>query len=263
MRVGAYPDSMAEVDLGFPRAFIEFANPSDATEVFHCDLTWLTSRWMCIFGQGCPGIYESSPDAGCCTLGAHFSDDEDFERVKSVVEQLDPTEWELHDEGRQVGWTEHDDDGDLKTRTVDGACIFHNSRGFAGGYGCALHAHALATDTKPHEVKPDVCWKLPLRREFRDVDPGDGNTYTEVRIGEYTRSGWGPGGVDLDWYCSSNTDAHVGPEPVYIANREELNALMGSAGYALLVGHCEQFMSRKSFGSHPASAVRAPADPPT
>ena len=35
--------------------------PRDETEVFRCDLTWLTSRWTCIFGAGCPGIYADEP----------------------------------------------------------------------------------------------------------------------------------------------------------------------------------------------------------
>lgn len=247
-----YPVSVAEVDLGFPRSFVEFANPDDPTEVFRCDLTWLTSRWTCIFGAGCPGIYESSPDAGCCTLGAHFSDDDDLDRVAQYVERLDPTEWELHDVGRRDGWTELDEDGERKTRAVDGACIFHNSRDFPGGYGCALHAHALATGLEPHTTKPDVCWQLPLRREFREVDPGNGETYTEVRIGEYTRAGWGPGGADLDWYCSSNTQAHVGADPVWIGNRAELTALMGEAGYAELSRHCERFVAAGRPVPHPA-----------
>ena len=50
--------AMPEVELGFPRTYVEFANPADPTEVFRCDLTWLTSRWTCIFGAGCPGIYD-------------------------------------------------------------------------------------------------------------------------------------------------------------------------------------------------------------
>ncbi len=243
---------MPEIDLGFPRSFVEFANPDDDTERFRCDLTWLTSNWTCIFGQGCPGIYQSSPDAGCCTLGAHFSGDEDHARVAEFVAELDPTEWELHDEGHRGGWTELDEDGELKTRAVDGACIFHNSPDFAGGYGCSLHAHALATGREPHTLKPDVCWQLPLRREFRVVDPGDGQTYTEVVIGEYTRTGWGPGGADLDWYCSANTEAHVGKDPVYVSNRAELLAMMGDAGYAELAKHCEEFISTGRPVPHPA-----------
>ena len=44
---------MPEVDLVFPRAFVEFVDPADGDQVFRCDLTWLTSNYMCIFGQGC------------------------------------------------------------------------------------------------------------------------------------------------------------------------------------------------------------------
>src|SRR5690606_635318 len=144
-----YSGAMVEIDLGFPRAFVEFADPDDSTQRFRCDLTWLTSRWTCIFGQGCPGIYATSADAGCCSLGAHFSDDSDVARVAAFAERLDPTEWELHDEGHEHGWTVTDEEGEVKTRVVDGACIFHNSPGFPGGYGCALHAHALATGHEP------------------------------------------------------------------------------------------------------------------
>ena len=52
---------MPEVDLVFPRAWVEFVNPDDHDEVLRCDLTWLTSSYTCIFGQGCPGIFA---DAG-------------------------------------------------------------------------------------------------------------------------------------------------------------------------------------------------------
>jgi hypothetical protein len=42
-----------EVDLVFPRAYVEFTNPDDESEVMKCDLTWLTSSYQCIFGSGC------------------------------------------------------------------------------------------------------------------------------------------------------------------------------------------------------------------
>ena len=79
---------MPEVSIGFPRAFAEFVDPADPDQVFRCDLTWLTSRWSCIFGQGCPGIYANRPNDGCCTLGAHFADRDDERRVGRAVRQL-------------------------------------------------------------------------------------------------------------------------------------------------------------------------------
>ena len=47
---------------------------------------------------------------------------------------------------------------------------------------------------------------------------------------------------DFDWYCTSNTEAHVGKEPVYISNREELAALMGDANYKILKEICDKRM---------------------
>ncbi|CAB4686671.1 MAG: hypothetical protein F2667_00860 [Actinobacteria bacterium] len=252
---------MPEVDLVFPRAWVEFVNPADESEVMRCDLTWLTSSYTCIFGQGCAGIYADAPDVGCCTLGAHFADKGDEKRVAGFVALLDEDTWQHKPAGggkvRKSDWIETDDEGARKTLTivVDGqqACVFQNRPGFAAGAGCALHSLALQLDRNPLETKPDVCWQLPIRRTFREVERTDGTTYTEVSIGEYDRRGWGPGGHDLDWYCSGNTEAHVGVEPVYVSNRPELTELMGAAAYAELVRHCEAHLrSRSALALHPA-----------
>jgi hypothetical protein len=244
-----------EVDLVFPRAYVEFEDPGDASQVFRCDLTWLTSNFMCIFGQGCQGIYKSSPDTGCCTLGAHFADKDDEKRVASYVAQLTPELWQNHP-GRAVkpkDWVERDEEGARKTRVVNDACVLHNRAGFAAGAGCALHALALERGQEPLETKPDVCWQLPIRRQFREVERQDGTTFTEVSIGEYDRRGWGPGGHDLDWYCSGNTEAHVGVEPVFVSNRPELVALMGQPAYDELARQCEAHVrSRSLLAIHPA-----------
>ncbi len=250
---------MPEVDLVFPRAFVEFTDPADETQVFRCDLTWLTSSYMCIFGQGCMGIYADAPDVGCCTLGAHFADTDDEQRVASFVEQLAPQDWQFHP-GRAVSatdWVETDGDGERKTLTIEyegqQACVFHNRNDFATGAGCALHGLALAQGREPLETKPDVCWQLPIRRQYRTVERQDDTSYTEVSIGEYDRRGWGPGGHDLDWYCSGNTDAHVAQEPVYLTHEAELAELMGREGYTELVRHCEAHVrSRSALALHPA-----------
>jgi hypothetical protein len=251
-----------EVDLVFPRAFVEFVDPADGEQVFKCDLTWLTSAYTCIFGQGCPGIYDTSPDTGCCTLGAHFADKDDQKRVAAYVDQLTPEQWQFHP-GRPGGkvkrddWVEKDDDGEPKTRTIEhdgqSACIFHNRNDSPTGAGCALHVLALEQGRNPLETKPDVCWQLPLRRTYRTVERQDDTSYTEVTIGEYDRRGWGPGGHDLDWYCSGNTEAHVAVEPLYLTSAAELTELMGPAAYAELAEHCEAHLrSRSALALHPA-----------
>jgi hypothetical protein len=249
-----------EVDLVFPRAYVEFVDPADDAQVFRCDLTWLTSSFTCIFGQGCQGIYASSPDTGCCTLGAHFADKDDERRVAAYVAELTPEVWQFHPGRKRVkrsDWTEVDEDGDRKTRTHShlgqSACVLHNRPDFAEGAGCALHLLALQQGREPLETKPDVCWQLPIRRTYRTVERADDTSYLEISIGEYDRRGWGPGGHDLDWYCSGNTEAHVAVEPVFVTNRPELVELMGHAAYDELARHCEAHVrSRSALALHPA-----------
>lgn len=161
---------MAESALDIPRIWVEFTDPSDTGQRYRCDLTWLTSSWTCIFGNGCQGIYADRPDDGCCTLGAHFTDDDDLARVEAVARELGEDEWQHRPRStRTSAWTERED-GDLKTRVVDGACIFLNRPGFPAGAGCALHQHAVLHGKAPHTVKPDVCWQLPIRRTYRTVE---------------------------------------------------------------------------------------------
>ncbi len=242
---------MPEVLVEFPRAWVELADPADPDQVFRCDLTWLTSRWTCVFGRGCRGISAAAPDAGCCTLGAHFADADDEARVRAAAGRLTPGTWQHH----RRRWVAREPDGARRTAVVAGACVFLNRPGFAGGEGCALHGLALREGRHPLETKPDVCWQLPLRRAYRTVERPDGTSYLEVSIGEYDRRGWGPGGHDLDWYCSSSTEAHVGLEPVYVGSAPELRALMGDAAYEALAALCEARLAA------PVPLAPHPADP--
>ncbi|MFK5635209.1 hypothetical protein [Ornithinimicrobium sp. LYQ103] len=232
---------MTETPLETPRAWAEFTDPAEPGQRLRVDLTWLTSRWRCIFGAGCPGIDADEPDAGCCTLGAHFTDADDVARVAAVVERLGPDEWELRDAGLEEGWQVADEDAST-TRVVDGACIFLNRPGFPAGTGCALHQHAVAEGVEPLTTKPDVCWQLPVRRLYRDVEVPDGTTYLEVTLTEYDRRAWGPGGHDLDWYCTGSPLAHTGGVPVYVSLRAELVELAGEQAYAVLARLCEEHL---------------------
>lgn len=247
---------MPELISFIPRAWVEFVDPDNPNQVFRCDLTWLTSRWECIYGRGCRGIVAGRSDAGCCALGAHFTESADEERVAAYVAELDDTTWQFKAIADAQGWVETDDSDDepsRKTRLIDGACILQNRPGFAGGEGCALHTLALRTGRAITMTKPDVCWQLPLRRSYRWIDRVDGSQYLEISITEFGRDGWGPGGEDLDWYCSANIEAHHGPEPVYRSCRAELIELMGEPAYAQLVSYCEE--------SEAAGLLRHPADP--
>ncbi len=247
-----------EVDLDFARAWVEFPDPADDEQVFRCDLTWLTSRWNCVFGSGCQGIEAGRASDGCCTLGAHFSDEDDEARVGGHVARLTPELWQYHRTGTgPQGWTEVSEDGERQTRRVDGACVFLNRPGFPAGAGCALHTLALREEREPLETKPDVCWQLPIRRTFDWVDRPDDSRVLVVSIGEYDRRGWGPGGHDLHWWCTSATSAHGAGKPVYVSYRPELVELMGAPAYGRLVELCEAHLSSLlPMAPHPADPER-------
>ncbi|MCB0918925.1 MAG: hypothetical protein KDC39_10205 [Actinobacteria bacterium] len=251
---------MPEVEPGFPRAWVEFSDPADEDQLIRADLTWLTSRWHCIFGNGCGGIDADIPFGGCCTLGAHFSDKDDIKRVSASVKQLMPDQWQEHPGRRPTkkDWLTKDDEGEPKTAVVDGACIFLNGPDFHRGAGCALHLLAQDEDISHVETKPDVCWQLPIRRDFSDVTRADGEEKSVVIITEYVRGMWGPGGHDLHWYCSSNTEAHTASRRVYEHSAAELTALLGEAAYEELVRQCDEHVAMLSSAGRPVS-VEHPA----
>jgi hypothetical protein len=258
------PEPPPEVAPDFPREYLQFVDPADAEHVIRADLTWLTSAWTCVFGRGCAGVVPGRPDDGCCNHGAFFTDDDDLARVTAAVAELTDDDWQLAPVGRE-SWTEQDSDSDkadddagvrsLRTRVHDGACVFLNRRGFAGGMGCALHRMALRTGRHPLETKPDVCWQLPVRREQEYVDRPDGVRVLVTTIGEFDRRGWGPGGADLHWWCTGSPAAHVAPEPLVATYEAELTALLGAAAYAELRRLAEARLDGGLIAPHPASPL--------
>ena len=236
---------MSEIPAGFARDWVEFTDPNDESEIFKCDLTWLTSNWSCIYGSGCKGVFANQPNAGCCTEGAMFSDASDESKVLEIAKQLTPEIWQFFDAAQDtkgnLNIAEVDEDNERKTRTVAGSCIFLNRKGEFPTFGCVLHHFAEQNNLKSLEVKPDVCWQLPIRRSFETREVGE-REYSVTVIGEYERLAWGDGGEDFDWYCSSDSDAHVGKQPVYLSNADELKALMGPENYRILKDICDKRM---------------------
>lgn len=212
--------------------WVSFEDPEeDRTWVF--DVTFLLSPWTCIFGHGCQGVLTGpAPELvqGCCSYGAHFTDEDDVARVKAAAKTLGPEEWEFRDRARRGGVLRTQKDGTRITRLVDGACIFLNRPGFGAGAGCALHQAALARGQEPLELKPDVCWQLPLRRE--DTVGDDGHVTSTLR--QWDRRHWGAGGEEFHWWCTEESSAFVGQRPVYEEMAAELTALVGNDVVALL-----------------------------
>lgn len=239
------------------REWFEFTDPADEDHLFSVDLTWLESRWQCQFGTpACPGIDAAQPDAGCCVHGAFMADEADREQLKDSVRRMPKKFWQnrpaetdefLAGRGPELEpWLEWDeldgDDGEpepaLKTRVVGGACIFANRAGWGTGAGCALHQWCLEEGLDITVEKPEVCWQLPLRRteEWEDLA---GREVLRTTIGEYDRRSWGDGGEDFDWYCTADPACHVGEEPVWRSQENELRALMGEDAFELLAGRLE------------------------
>jgi hypothetical protein len=269
-----------EVDLDFPREWIEFLDPADEQHLIRADLTWLLSRWTCVFGSACHGIIAGRAEEGCCSHGAFFTDADDENRVKSAAAKLTPETWQHYRRGFK-NYTEMDTiDGTKPARRTasqpgDGPCVFLNDADFTGGGGCALHAQALRDGVHPLKYKPDVCWQLPVRREQDWTKRPDDTKILVSTITEFDRRGWGAGGHDLDWWCTSSPDAHVGTEPMFRSYGPELAALIGEEGYAKLAELCEARLKTGLVAVHPATAVaqaagapkkrggREPATPPT
>jgi hypothetical protein len=256
-----------EVDLDFPREWIEFYDPADDQHLVRADLTWLLSRWTCVFGSACHGIVAGRPQDGCCSHGAFFTDADDENRIKAAAAKLTPETWQHHRRGFK-NYTEMDTiDGSkparrTATQSVDGPCVFLNDADFAGGGGCALHGQALRDGVHPLVYKPDVCWQLPVRREQDWINRPDGTKVLQSTLTEFDRRGWGPGGHELDWWCTSSPDAHVGSEPMFRSYAPELTALVGQQAYDRLAELCDARLATGIVAEHPATvkarAMQAP-----
>jgi hypothetical protein len=216
--------------------WVSFEDPDeDRTWVF--DLTFLTSPWRCIFGDGCEGVL-TGPAAdlehGCCSYGAHFVDEDDEAATLAHAARLTPTQWQhMELAERKGGATKVNKAGEIKTRVVDGACIFLNRPGFPGGAGCALHRAALEAGERPLDWKPDVCWQLPLRLEDHTDDEG----HVTSTLREWKRRDWGAGGAEFHWWCTDDPEAFVDHHPVYETNRDEIVEMVGAAPYAMLAAY--------------------------
>jgi hypothetical protein len=252
-----------EVPLDFPREWIEFFDPDDGSHLIRADLTWLCSRWTCIFGRGCHGSVKGQASTGCCNHGAYFTDKDDEKRTTKFAELLTRDDWQFFDEGHRtnkhgvlkLNFTEKEPgEKRPKTRVHEGACIFANRDDHPGGIGCALHGYALRNGMNPLETKPEVCWQLPVRREQEWVERPDETEILVSTIAEFDRRGWGEGGHDLDWYCTSSPEAHVGGVPMYVSYGPELIALIGQGAYDELSKICAKRLELGLVAVHPATA---------
>jgi hypothetical protein len=236
--------------------WVSFGDPDEErTWVF--DVTFLTSNWTCIYGNGCQGVLTGPApelEQGCCSYGAHFIDAADRRRVEKIAKTLTADEWQFRARG-QDGVTKRNRHGEVVTRLVKGACIFLNRPGFANGAGCALHQAALGRQERPLDYKPTVCWQLPLRREEAVAEDG----HVTSTILQWDRVHWGAGGAEFHWWCTESPDAFVGTKPVFEGMHDELVEMVGRKIYRRLVAYLkerEQRLATRVALPHPALRKR-------
>ncbi|CAN5117984.1 hypothetical protein BH20ACT8_BH20ACT8_04100 [soil metagenome] len=227
------------------REWVSVVDPDDPHERYVFDVSFLLSSYTCIYGRGCPGVGdEPDPVRGCCRLGAHYTDDEDRERVEAMVERLGPDYLQFYREAARHGVTATLPGGQARTRVRDGACVFANRGDWQRGPGCALHTYAVERGEHPMTYKPEVCWMVPLRREIAEDVGDDGQPVSITTITSFERGAWGPGGADFGWWCTESAEAFVGEDPVYRSMEAELRQMVGHAVYTELATYLDRRRSR-------------------
>jgi hypothetical protein len=199
--------------------------------VWRFEPTFMRSNWTCIWGRGCQGILEHpAPELGqgCCSVGAELADEDEAMLIGALGAALEPDRFEHHAAAASGGV--YAEGGHGATRVVDGACIFLNRPGFAGGGGCALHLAALDVGEAPLDWKPSVCWQLPVRVEWERLD----EQREQATVRRWSRADWGDEGETMAWCCTEGSEAYVAGDRVVDSLGQEIAALTGTEVYVEL-----------------------------
>jgi len=209
----------------------------DCEEIVDGGVTWrldrgfLTSNWTCIWGRGCKGILDVPAEhlnQGCCSIGAELADPDEAMTISALAATLDPEFFQFHD---AIDADDVFSDGTrTNTKVVDGACIFLNRPGFAGGEGCALHIAATRADESPTGWKPSVCWQLPIKVDWEPSS--DGRETATLR--RWERRDWGDDGDSMHWCCTEGPEAYIGDRMVVDSLADELTEVLGEPVYVEL-----------------------------
>jgi hypothetical protein len=211
-----------------PEDFVELVDADGRTR-WHVDTGFLGSRWQCLWGRGCQGIHDTRrPELadGCCSVGVRLVDEDEAMTIAALGATLAPAQLAHHGHPLVTEQAGH-----WHTTVVDGACVFFNPVGFAGGTGCALHLAALDDGDDPLDVKPQTCTRMPIRVE--ETHQPDGTTHVTVRA--WRRDDWGPGGATMAWWCTEAPEAYTAHAPVLDTMAGELRVLLGDALYERVV----------------------------
>ena len=156
--------------------------------------------------------------------------------------------------------TEKDEDGDRKTRVVDGACIFAQPARVPRRRRDARCTGWRCERAAPLETKPDVCWQLPIRRTY-DGNPSDATSYLEVHDRASTTAAAGVRAATTWTGTARRHRGARGEEPVY-SRSAELTELMGQPAYDELVRLCDVRASTRRRASPCTPPTRSPPASP-
>ena len=217
--------------------WVSFEDPDeDRTWVF--DVTFLLSRWQCIFGHGLPGGADrAGARAGAGVLLLRGPLHRRRRRRAGQGRGQDPHRRAVAVRpvsGRR-GVVKTEADGTQVTRLVDGACIFLNRPGFPAGRAAPCTAPPSSGASTRWTLKPDVCWQLPLRREDTTDEPGR----VTSTVTQWDRKHWGEGGFEFHWWCTEAPEAFGAKPPVYRHMRDELTGLVGPLVYGMLAAYLD------------------------
>ena len=155
-------------------------------------------------------------------IGAELDGEDEAMALSAAAMMLLPEQFQHHAEA--VAGGVFADPDRRHTRVVEGACIFLNRPGFAGGAGCALHLAAEALGDSPIDWKPSVCWQLPVHVDW---EVRDEHTETAT-VRPWRRADWGDDGDTMAWCCTEGDRAYVGDRPVIESLAEELSDIVGA-----------------------------------
>ena len=180
------------------------------------DVTFLASPWRCIYGAGCQGVLTApAPEQmeGCCSYGAHFTDEADASRVGAAAASLTDEQWQFRRKARGKGVLKRDAKGAITTRLVAGACIFLNRPSHPGGIGCALHRRRSIAGCRLWSSNPTSAGSSPCGGRTPSAPDG----HVTSSLGEWARRHWGEGGEEFAWWCTEAPEAFTAREPVYVS----------------------------------------------
>lgn len=209
----------------------EFIEIDEGDTVWRFERDFFVSNWTCIWGRGCKGI-DVRPDTengfGCCSLGAELDGVDEAMNLSACAATVPAHLFQFHDEAATGGVFSTEER--KSTRVVDGACIFLNRPGFAGGAGCALHLAASYFDESITDWKPSVCWQLPIKVDWEMGADG----VETASVHRWDRSAWGEVGDDMAWCCTEGPEAYCGTRAVIDSLAEEITGIIGEPVYVKL-----------------------------